>query len=84
MFAVAWEEHGDNIIRGAAVLGALAVFGRMVVMPLIRFFRRIERSLVAVEQQLLTNNGGSTMKDKVEALMRHNGLDVPDQPKETQ
>ena len=76
--AVAWKEHADEVQATAAVLIALGVIGRFVVLPVVRFFQRMERALGAVEEQLLTNNGGSTLKDKVEKIMRHLGLEVKD------
>ena len=76
--AVAWGEHAEELKAVAAVLVALGVIARYVILPVMRFFQRMERALSAVEEQLLTNNGGSTLKDKVEKIMRHLGLEVKD------
>ena len=72
--AVAWEEHGRLIVAGAAVLTALGVFWRFVVKPIYEATRRmvhfvddLHDVMGAVREQLLTNNGGSTLKDKIEA-----------------
>lgn len=72
--AIAWEEHGETIIRVAAVLTGLAVIGglvkKWVVDPVVHWGKRVERALDAVESQLLTNNGGSTTKDKLEDIQK--------------
>jgi hypothetical protein len=72
IFAIAWEEHGETIIRFAAILAALGVIvgmaNKLAIKPIIRWGKRVERALDAVESQLLTNNGGSTTKDKLEDI----------------
>jgi hypothetical protein len=72
-FAVAWEEHGETIVWVAGVIVALGVIYRYIAKPfriMVKFAQRVDHSLDAVEQQLLTNNGGSTLKDKIEATHR--------------
>ena len=66
--AVAWEQHGREIITIAAVLTAIGVIYRAVVRPLISWGRRVDEGWEAVRTQLMTNNGGSTLKDKIEAI----------------
>ena len=70
--AVAWEEHGETIIRVAAVIAALGVIGgafsKWVVKPMVRWGHRVERALIAVEKDLLTNNGGSTTRDAIDRI----------------
>jgi len=72
--AIAWEEHGETIIRVAAILVAFgAIVGmanKWAVQPIIRWGKRVERALDAVESQLLTNNGGSTTKDRLEDIQK--------------
>jgi len=74
VIAIAWEEHGELIVRLAAILVALgAIVGmcnKWVAQPIIRWGKRVERALDAVESQLLTNNGGSTTKDKLEDIQK--------------
>lgn len=71
--AVAWEEHGQTIVWVAGVLVAGGVIYRYVAKPfriMVKFAQRVEASLDAVEATLLSNNGGSTIKDKIEATHR--------------
>lgn len=69
--AVAWEQHGKEILLAAGVITALTAgvramwkLGKRVV----AFFVRVENSLRAVETQLMTNNGGSTVLDKIDVI----------------
>ena len=66
--AVAWEQHGREIVTGAAVLVALGVIWRYLILPPVRLFKRLDKAVTAVETQLLTNNGGSTVLDKIDAI----------------
>lgn len=68
--AVAWEEHGKEIVAAAAVIAAVGVIYRSVVHPLVRWGRRLDAGWEAVRTQLMTNNGGSTLKDKIDAIDR--------------
>lgn len=71
--AVAWEEHGQTIVWAAGVLVAAGVIYRYVAKPIrimYRFAQRVEASLDAVETTLLSNNGGSTLLDKIEETHR--------------
>ena len=69
--AVAWEQHGKEIVLAGAAIGVLTAgvrqmwkYGKRVV----AFFVRVEKSLNAVETQLMTNNGGSTVLDKIDNI----------------
>lgn len=66
--AVAWEQHGREIVAAAAVIAACGVIYRAVVRPLISWGRRLDQGWEAVRTQLMTNNGGSTLKDKIDAI----------------
>ena len=79
IMAVAWNRHIDETIRIAALIVAFGTIAKVVHWAY-KLGKRVERVFTTVEQQLLTNNGGSTLKDKVEALMRVNGLEVPAPP----
>lgn len=64
----------DAIISLAVLLGALAAIGRYIVMPVVRFGRRLERVMSNVEQQLYPN-GGKSLRDAVNRIQRHLGID---------
>ena len=66
--AVAWEQHSREVIAAAAVIAAIGVIYRSVVRPLVRWGRRLDQGWEAVRTQLMTNNGGSTLKDKIDAI----------------
>lgn len=85
--AVAWEEHGREIIWIAGVIGACGVIYRGVVRPMYRFFKRLERSLLNTES-MFRNNGGSSPADKwdrteekVDLVIEQLGIDLPDRLK---
>jgi hypothetical protein len=61
------------IVRAAGMLAALAVIFRFTVLPVIRFARRLERTIIAVEEQLLPNHGTS-LRDAVTDLQKHFGI----------
>ena len=85
LLSVAWDEHGSEVMRVAGVLGALAVIGRLAVVPVYRFFKNLESVVVVVKETLMTNNGGSTIKDqndrteeKVDLVIEQLGINIPD------
>jgi membrane protein YdbS with pleckstrin-like domain len=61
------------IVRAAGTLAALAVIFRFTVVPVVRFGRRLERTMQAVEEQLLPNHGTS-LRDAVTDLQKHFGI----------
>ena len=75
--AVAWHEHGVTVIFVGAIVGACTVVWTQALGPLtkrfvarwkriLKYFDRMELTMDAVETTLLTNNGGSTLKDKAD------------------
>ena len=76
--AVAWEQHGREIVTVAAVLAALGVIYRAMVRPVMQFGRRIDKALGAVEKELQPN-GGSSLRDavnRVESVAGHTSVRV--------
>jgi hypothetical protein len=67
-------EARDLLLSAAAVLAALAVIGRLIVLPIVRFAQRLERVMTNVEQQLYPN-GGSTLRDAVNRIQEHLGIE---------
>lgn len=71
--AVAWEEHGRELMWIAGAVTALGVLGKAVlsvwrgVKKIMAFVDRVGAVVDVVEKELLSNNGGSTQKDKIEA-----------------
>jgi hypothetical protein len=67
--AVAWEEHGREIVTGAAVLVAMGVIWRYLILPPIRLFKRLEKAVMMVEREMRPN-GGSSLRDSNDRLER--------------
>jgi membrane protein YdbS with pleckstrin-like domain len=61
------------IVRTAGMILALAAIFRFTVVPVVRFGRRLERTMQAVEEQLLPNHGTS-LRDAVTDLQKHFGI----------
>ena len=72
--AVAWEQHGKQIVL---LGGVLAVFGMLarasykVVRRVIEFALRIETTVKTVETTLTKNNGGSSVLDRLDLLVEN-------------
>ena len=84
MTAVDWAGHVKEIQTVAAVILAVAAIGRLGVLPVYRFFKRMERGLLNVES-MFQNNGGSSPADKwdrteakVDMVIDQLGIEVPD------
>ncbi len=56
----------DALIKLSALVVALGVLWRYLVRPPLHYFKRLENTVRSVETQLFTN-GGSTLRDTVEA-----------------
>lgn len=69
------SEARDLLVSAAAVLTALAIVGRLVVLPIVRFARRLERVMTNVESQLYPN-GGSTLRDAVTSIQKELGIET--------
>lgn len=83
LLGVDWPQHLAELKTTAAVLAAVAVIGRMAVVPVWRFFKRMERAFTYVEAQF-QNNGGSAAADKwdrtegkVDLLVEQLGVELP-------
>lgn len=61
--AVAWSEHVEEIKAAAAVLVASGVIWRGVLVPVLRFARKVELML-----KELTPNGGSSLRDAIDRV----------------
>lgn len=59
----------DATIKLAAFAAALSGVWRFLVRPPLHYFRRLEKTMLSVETQLFTN-GGSTLRDTVEATAK--------------
>lgn len=67
--AVAWEEHSQQILTVAAVIVALGVIWRYLILPPIRLFKRLEKAVLLVEKEMRPN-GGSSLRDSTDRLER--------------
>ncbi len=71
MFAVAWSIHENEIIRVCALVGAIGVAVGVVykwpIGPAVRFFKRLEATIMFVEHELTPNNG-SSIKDAIDRI----------------
>lgn len=70
------RDGGGLIVLAAAVLAALAYIARAAwktYRGVVGFVERIDRALVAVEQQLYPNHGTS-LRDAVDRLQEHLGI----------
>jgi len=81
--AAAWHDWGDNLIWIGLIVGAGESLRRLVrggirkARKVIAWFkdkqeedRATARAVMAVQQHLMTNNGGSTLLDKVDGLVK--------------
>ena len=57
------------IITAGAVVGALGIIFRTLVMPVVRWGKRLEKAVTVVEQNMV-NNGGSSLRDAVDRIER--------------
>lgn len=87
VLGVDWSGHAAELQTVAAVLVAFGVIGRLVVLPVWRFFKRLETVVLSVEAQF-RKNGGSTSRDqgdrteeKVDMVIEQLGIHVPDRLK---
>ena len=71
---VTWQSLESGIYRAAAVLTGLAVLVKFLVVPVFRFFRRIDRVITNVEDQLYPN-GGTSLRDAVSQIQDHLGIE---------
>lgn len=71
VLGVAWEDNAEAIIKAGAVLSAVAAFGRFLVVPVVRYFKRIEKAMSVVEHEFRPNNGSSLRDaiDRVEGVL---------------
>ncbi len=70
---VTWTLLEQHVVRLGAVAAAIAASGKFIVMPIIRFFQRMERAISNVEEQLYPN-GGHSLRDAVSQIQAHLGL----------
>lgn len=55
------------IITAGAVVGALGIIFRTLVMPVVRWARRLEKAVSTVEANM-GNNGGSSLRDAIDRI----------------
>lgn len=55
------------IITAGAVVGSLGVMFQILVKPVIKWARRIEKAVTVVESNMM-NNSGSTMRDAIDRI----------------
>lgn len=74
MFALELETWVDYVVAVTAVLGALALVGRLIIQPIVRAVRkvvatvdRVEAAVVFVEAEMKPN-GGSSLRDAVNRI----------------
>lgn len=73
LLGVDWDQHGRSVVWVAGVLIGLSVIWKYILWPLVHFGKLVNDYMEhqskinkAVEVTLLSNNGGSTLKDKIE------------------
>lgn len=83
VLGVDWAAHATELQTSAAVIVALAAIGRLGILPVWRFFKRLEAVVLNVETQF-RNNGGSSLRDqadrteaKVDLVIEQLGVDLP-------
>ena len=55
------------IITAGAVVGSLGVIFQILVKPVVKWARRIEKAVTIVESNMV-NNGGSSMRDAIDRI----------------
>lgn len=55
------------IITAGAVVGSLGVMFQILVKPVVKWARRIEKAVTVVESNMM-NNSGSTMRDAIDRI----------------
>lgn len=80
-FSLTFAQSRDAILSAAGLLVALGVIWRYTIRPVVRFFQRLERVMVNVEDQLYPN-GGASLRDAVTQVQKKLGIDpkLPDRP----
>jgi hypothetical protein len=78
MNAAAIDSLGERIVLAGAAFAAVIYLARMVYKA-IKFAQRIERVVHSVEEQLYPN-GGSSLRDAVNAIQHHLGIPVNQPP----
>lgn len=80
---IAWEQHGREIIVGASVIAAMTVIWKTVIMPIgagihkvMNLVDRMLAVITIVEQELLSDDGWSVLKEKIEVT--HERVDAID------
>ena len=81
MFADMFDSAGERIVLAGAAVAALIYLARMTYKA-IKFAQRIERVVHSVEEQLYPN-GGSSLRDAVNAIQNHLGIPVNQPNKDT-
>lgn len=70
---VTWLTLENYLLRVGAAAAALAVCVKFLIIPVVRFFQRMERAISNVEEQLYPN-GGHSLRDAVTQIQAHLGL----------
>jgi len=70
---VTWLTLENYLLRAGAAAAALAVCVKFLIIPVVRFFQRMERAITNVEDQLYPN-GGHSLRDAVSQIQAHLGL----------
>lgn len=70
---VTWVTLENYLLRAGAAAAALAVCVKFLIIPVVRFFQRMERAITNVEEQLYPN-GGHSLRDAVSQIQAHLGL----------
>jgi hypothetical protein len=70
---VTWLTLENYLLRTGAAAAALAVCVKFLIIPVVRFFQRMERAITNVEEQLYPN-GGHSLRDAVSQIQAHLGL----------
>jgi hypothetical protein len=70
---VTWVVLENYLLRAGAAAAALAVCVKFLIIPVVRFFQRMERAITNVEEQLYPD-GGHSLRDAVTQIQAHLGL----------
>ena len=73
MLAFAWRAYGYDVMFVGGIVAGLATIGRLLVVPVYRFFKRLETTITFCEGQLRPN-GGSSLRDAIDKLVHRTDI----------
>jgi hypothetical protein len=73
MLGFAWKAYAGDVMFVAGTVAGLATIGRYLVVPVYRFFKRLETTITFCEGQLRPN-GGSSLRDAIDKLVHRTDI----------